>query len=338
MIPQEKIEAVTRGLCEAFGVTTFEDIQNLTKGRSTALVLRIVVRGTPFLLRIIMRADDPTRHFACMRAAAEAGLAPRVWYTSVEDRISITDFVEAVPFPITEALVQMPRVLRAVHALPPFSGVENRLNTTCMFLLNEGPAREGFLRAIRTGNFFCKDESEELFTRYAQVAAVYPCGSEMVSSHNDLFKPDNILFDGRRVQLVDWEAAFLNDRYAELAVVANLVATSEAEERVYLQEYFGQEPNSYQRARFFLMQQVAHMFYAMVFLMQSASGKPVIESGNAPDSREFHRRFWTGEVDLEGNPMKNVYGRLHLEQLLQNTRDARFDEALKTVSERPAGP
>ena len=111
MIPQEKSAAVIRGLREAFGVTTFEDIRMLTRGLSPALVFRIVVRGSPYLLRIITRTDamsDPTRQFTCMKAGAEAGLAPRVWYTSTEDRISITDFVEAAPFPETEALVRMP--------------------------------------------------------------------------------------------------------------------------------------------------------------------------------------------------------------------------------------
>ena len=34
----------------------------------------------------------------------------------------------------------------------------------------------------------------------------------MVSSHVDL-KPDNMLFDGERVWLVDWQAGFANDRY-----------------------------------------------------------------------------------------------------------------------------
>jgi hypothetical protein len=48
---------------------------------------------------------DPGRIFACMSAAAEAGLAPRVRYNKAEDGISITDFVEAVPFPATQALV-----------------------------------------------------------------------------------------------------------------------------------------------------------------------------------------------------------------------------------------
>ena len=123
MIPQEKSAAVSRGLQEAFGAAAIEDICRMTKGLSSDLVFRIVVQGSPYLLRIMTRIDermDPGRIFACMGAAAEAGLTPRVRYSNVEDGISITDFVEAVPFPATQALVLLPRMLRKLHALPPF--------------------------------------------------------------------------------------------------------------------------------------------------------------------------------------------------------------------------
>ena len=339
MIPQEKSAAVTRGLREAFGLTAFEDIRRLTRGHTSSLVFRIVVRGSPFLLKIIMRTDDPTRHFTCMKAAAEAGLAPHVWYTSIEDRIAITDFVEAAPFAVTDALVRIPAALRTLHALPPFPGVLNHLNTSCMFLINKGTAVDGFIQRFQAANILPEGESEELLARYAQLAAVYPRHDpDMVSSHNDLFKPDNILFDGHRVWLVDWEAAFLNDRYADLAVVANLVVTNDAEERVYLQEYFGQPPDQYQLARFFLMQQVAHIFYAMVFLLLGSSGRQLNLSENPPDFRDFHRRIWAGEVNLADNQMKTVYGWVHREQLLQNMRQARFYEAVRIVSDRYACP
>ena len=339
MIPQEKSAAVTRGLREAFGLTAFEDIRRLTRGHTSSLVFRIVVRGSPFLLKIIMRTDDPTRHFTCMKAAAEAGLAPHVWYTSIEDRIAITDFVEAAPFPVTDALVRIPAALRTLHALPPFPGVLNHLNTSCMFLINKGTAVDGFIQRFQAANILPQGESEELLARYAQLAAVYPRhDQDMVSSHNDLFKPDNILFDGHRVWLVDWKAAFLNNRYADLAVVANLVVTNDAEERVYLQEYFGQPPDQYQLARFFLMQQVAHIFYAMVFLLLGSSGRQLNLSENAPDFRDFHRRIWAGEVNLADNQMKTVYGWVHREQLLQNMRQARFYEAVRIVSDRYACP
>jgi thiamine kinase-like enzyme len=339
MIPQEKLAAVIRGLHEAFGVTAFEEIRPLTGGHTSSLVFRIVVRGSPFLLKIIMRTDDPARHFTCMKTAAEAGLAPHVWYSSIEDRIFITDFVKAEPFPRADALIRMPAALRSLHALPPFPGVANGFNTSCTFLIDKGTALEGFIQRFQAANTLPSAEREELLACYAQVAAVYPRHDpDMVSSHNDLFKPDNILFDGHRVWLVDWEAAFLNDRYADLAVVANLVVTNDAEERVYLQQYFGQPPDGYQRARFFLMQQVAHIFYAMAFLLSGSSGKAVNRSETAPEFRDFQRRIWAGGVDLADNRMKTVYGRFHAEQLSQNMRQARFHEALRIVSDRHPAP
>ena len=286
-------------------------------------------------MKIITRAEDPTRHYTCMRAAAEAGVAPRVWYTNIEDQISITDFVEAEPLPVSEALVRLPALLRTLHGLPPFGRAP--FNTTCTFLLDKGPALDGFLQKFQAANILPKAESEEFFARYAEMAAVYPYDDgEMVSSHNDLFKPDNILFDGQRVWLVDWEAAFLNDRYADLAVVANQVVTNDEEEMVYLQEYFGAAPDQYQLARFHLMQQIAHLFYTMAFLFQGSPGKPIDWSGTVPEFRDYHRRMWAGEVDLADKDVKIVYGRVHWERLLRNTRRARFNEALRIVSDRLA--
>ncbi len=311
----------------------------MTKGRTSALVFRIVVIGRPYLLRVITQTNSmlgPTRHFTCMKAAAEAGLAPHVWYTSIEDQISITDFVEEVPFPATEALVRMPTVLRALHALPPFPEGVPHLDTTCMFLMHKGAAVDGFIQKFQEMNILSKGEIEELLAWHAQLSAVYPDHApDMVSSHNDLFKPDNILFDGHRVWLVDWEAAFLNDRHADLAVVANQLVTSAAEERLYLEQYFGQPPDPYQLARFFLMQQIVHMFYAMVFLFVGASGSERMDqSEKAPEFKDFHRRMWAGEVNLVDKETKIVYGRIHWERLVQNMRQARFNEALRIVSDR----
>jgi thiamine kinase-like enzyme len=337
MIPQEKSEAVTRGLRETFGVTEFEDISRITRGHTSSLVFRIIVRGSPYLLKIITRTEDPTRHYASMKAAAEAGVAPRVLYTDIKNSISITDFVEAHPLPVSEALLRLPAVLRKLHNLPPFSRAP--FNTTCTFLLNKGPALDGYLQKFQAANLLPKAESEEFFARYTELAAVYPHDdTEMVSSHNDLFKPDNILFDGQRVWLVDWEAAFLNDRYADLAVVANQVVTNDEEEMVYLQEYFGTAPDQYQLARFHLIQQIAHLFYTLAFLFLGSSGKPIDWSGTVPEFGEYQRRIWAGEVDLADKDVKIVYGRVHWERLLQNVRQARYKEALRIVSDRHAAP
>jgi aminoglycoside phosphotransferase (APT) family kinase protein len=326
MIPQEKSAAVFRGLREAFGATAIEDIRRMTKGLSSDLVFRIVVQGSPFLLRIMTRIDernDPGRQFTCMKAAAEAGLAPRVRYTNTEDGISIADFVEAMPFPATQALVQLPGTLRRLHALPPFPKAFNYVT-----------AHNGFIWRFRAASLLSRDEIEEIFTRYEQVCAAYPrLDSDMVSCHSGL-KPENILFDGQRVWLLDWRAAFVNDRYFDLAVAANFLVTNDADEWTYLERYFGQRPDEYQRARFFLMRQVVHMLSAAVFLLLGSAGKPISQSENLPSFGDFHRRIWAGEVNLADNDLKIVYGLVHWERLLQNMRRTRFDEALGIVSER----
>ncbi len=333
MIPQEKSEAVTRGLREAFGVTGFEEISRITRGRTASLVYRIVVSGSPYLLKIITRPEDPTRHYTSMKSAAEQGLAPRALYTNVEDHISITDFVETEPLPVAEARIRLPALLRRLHALPPFDRAP--FNTTCTFLLNKGPVLDGFLEKFRAANILPKAESDQFFARYAEMAAVYPYDdAEMVASHNDLFKPDNILFDGQQIWLVDWEAAFLNDRYADLAAVANQVITNDEEETAYLEEYFGAAPDPYQRARFHLMQQLSHLFYTMAFLWVGSPGKTIDWSSSVPEFRDYHRRIWAGEINLADPDVKIVHGRVHWERLLQNVREARYQEALRIVLSR----
>ena len=326
MIPEPKQPAVARALKEAFGAEEFEDIRRLTAGLSSALVFRIVVRGHPYLLRVITRTDDmadPTRQFACMKTGAEAGIAPHVWYASVEDRVSITNFIEARPLSSHEAFVRLPAILRTLHSLPPFAKAKSG---------NYFDMVEGFMSTL--AKKLPESEARELFDLYSRVAPVYPRHDESswVSSHNDL-KPENVIFDGHRVWLVDWEAAFFNDRYVDLAVVANFAVDSQADEQDFLQRYFGEPAGEYRLARFFLMRQVAHIFYAVIFLSLAAAADQTIDTSlDAPDFRDFHRRMLAGEISLADADAKLQYGLVHRKQVHQNMSTPRFQDALRIVS------
>lgn len=326
MIPEAKKAAVTQALQATFGVSEFEDISLLTIGLSSALIFRIVVLGKPYLLRIITRDDamsNPAHWFDCMKMAAEAGLAPRVWYTGLTDRISITDFITAKPFPVTKAAVLVPDLLKRVHALPAFPYRVNYLD-----------AVDGFIQKFQAAKILPENMADELFNQYKRITNVYPRNrDELVSSHNDL-KPENILFDGERAWLVDWEASFLNDRYADLAVVANFVVTSNDEEKNYLKRYFGDEVSEYHYARFFLMQQVFHMSYFTFFmLLCSAANVPIDVNLHKPGFSEFHNDIWAGKVDLADHNARQLYAWVHLEQLRHNLRLKRFDNSLRIVSD-----
>lgn len=77
------------------------------------------------------------------------------------------------------------------------------------------------------------------------------------------------------------------------------------------------------------MQQLAHMFYAMVFLTQGSSGKPIDWDDPLPAYIDFQRRFWTREVHPADTHSKTMYGRMQWEELRPNLRQPKFDEALR---------
>jgi hypothetical protein len=202
-------------------------------------------------------------------------------------------------------MVRMPALVRAVQTLPPLEQEAGAFHTSCLFLLKEGPALEGFLEKVRGVEGVPQDDMDALFAVYERVKVVYPCGSEMVVGHND--------------------------RYADLAMVTNLIVASEAEECAYLMAYLGVAPDAYQRARFFLMRQLTHIFNAMVFLYLGSLGERVDWSAAVPPFEEYQRQFWAGEVRLEDGPSRVLYAQVHLNQIFENAWSPRFGEAVRIV-------
>jgi len=326
MVPEEQKTAVKHALEVTFGVSEFENISLITEGLSTALIFKIIVLGKPYLLRIITSRDaisDPTHWYGCMTAAAAAGLAPRVWYTGIDDRVSITDFVEKKDFPIAVARVKLPALLNRLHSLPRFP-----------FRIDYLDRMDGFVQKFRAAKILPENITNEIFSRYEDIKGVYPRNDDdMVACHNDL-KPENILFDGDRPWLVDWEAAFLNDRYMDLSVVANFVVHNDDDEKGYLKTYFGREAMEYEHARFFLMRQMLHLFYFTFFMMLCANaGKTIDVNLPRPGFREFHDSMWVGKINLKNDDARLLYSLVHMDQLLHNMQQKRFGESLKIVSD-----
>ncbi len=324
MIPGIKQAAVRSALQSAFGVSTFDDISPMTAGLSSALIFRIVVQGKPYLLRIITRTDpmaDPTIHFACMKIAAEAGIAPHVWYTSIEDRIAITDFVQATTFTLSEAKIKLPILLRHLHTLPAFP-----------VRLNYMEKVDEFIQKFEASKILPDAMTRDLFRLFRDIKNIYPGDiQQLVSCHNDV-KPENILYDGTRAWIVDWEASFLNDRHVDLSIVANFTVNSEEEEREFLRIYYANEPTEYQQACFFLMRQVMHTSYFVFFMLISGIETPIDLNFTKLDFREFHERVWAGDISLASNEVRQQYACIHLERLRHNVNLERFDQSLRIVS------
>jgi thiamine kinase-like enzyme len=326
MIPEHKQSAVKKALKTAFDTDRFDDIQQLTKGLSSALIFKIMVHEKLYLLRVITRTDamaDPAFYFNCMKIAEPAALGPRIYYLNSEDRISITDFIQEKPFSLSEAREKMPLLLQQLHALPKFP-----------FRINYFDAMENFVAKFRSSNIVPASVTTDLFEEHERAINAYPCNdtAHWISCHNDL-KPENVLFDGQKPWLVDWEGAFLNDRYLDLTVVANFITNNENEEADFLKRYFGEAVDEYKLARFFVMRQLLHVYYFIFFMQVGAEGKPVDTSAlGGIDFREFNNDVWNGKIDLANNNAKLQYAWVHMQECLRRMHTKRFNDSLHILA------
>jgi thiamine kinase-like enzyme len=212
------------------------------------------------------------------------------------------------------------RAVRKLHETPRFPGLVDYLEGVDMLI-----------RSCMETGILPKKIIEKHLKFYAELAAAYPRKDlDLVSSHNDL-NPGNVLFQGDRVWLVDWESAFAADRYVDLAAIANFFTTEESEKELVLQSYFGDALNDLHRARYFLMQQANRMFYAMVVLNFLAAAQPGIKLAAAD-----MKGVWWSEVRKEmagisTNETKARFAFAMLNEVLQAFQSAMFNQAIALV-------
>ncbi len=140
-----------------------------------------------------------------MRIAADAEIAPRIYHIDEAARVVVMDFIEEKPvssFPGSAHVLAhaVGAILGRVQATQPFA----------RFI--EYPEMVGRLwRWVCQTGLFAPDVLGPYSERLERIRETYFFDSEeAVSSHNDPV-PRNVLFDGRRLWLIDWEAACRND-------------------------------------------------------------------------------------------------------------------------------
>ena len=98
-IPEHLHDTARTAVSSAFGSTSVTSLQPVAGGASGALTYRVEVDGRPYLLRMETRRS-PLRNphqYACMRIAAEAGIAPPLRYADDAGGVAIIDFVVQRP-------------------------------------------------------------------------------------------------------------------------------------------------------------------------------------------------------------------------------------------------
>lgn len=329
ILPPHKLKAVTAALQQTFGTSTVDTIELMTRGLSPALVYKIRVNGKDYILRLVMGINelvDPAREYVCLRAAADAGIAPPVLYADAAAAVSICAFIAGPPIwvGIPDKTIQLKSIaekVKDIHALPLFPPLINFLEGMTHF-------RDRFLEM----KMFPDSTTAAHFAYFDKIKAVYPINEELVSSHNDL-NPANVLYDGEKIWMIDWEASFKNDRYVDLAIVALYFASNDQHIDTFLTAYFGETPTALQKAKFYLMRQVVFLYYGTIFLRMAGEMQDIHDQEmKVPTLLEVKQMMSRGEVNLGSYEGKILYGKMLMQEALTEMRQPAFEQSLALLN------
>jgi aminoglycoside phosphotransferase (APT) family kinase protein len=327
-VPEPHREAVTSALADAFGTTGVTAVHQVRGGASGALTYRVECPAGPRLLRIeTLRGPMRNPHqYACMRAAAEAGIAPPIDYVDDDAGIVIMGFIAERP--ITGHPGGPPAAAAAAGALlarlhetatfPPLGDYMESLARMLRFLEASGRVAPGLL-----------DRHCEGFER---VRAAYPWQPDgFVSAHND---PNqfNLLYDGERLWLIDWETASRNDPLVDVATASSHLAPTPELAEILLRSWLGREPDEVLRARRTLMYWLTRLYGGCILLLIVVDPTVPTHADLTPMSlAEFGTRIDSGDL-VAGTPAAtHAYAKIALASFVDALSTPAFDGALRVA-------
>jgi aminoglycoside phosphotransferase (APT) family kinase protein len=289
--------AAIRALLPEPQVGTITAAQPISTGLSGAGVYALSSTRGELVLRVhAARADAAafTQQLRLLRRVAERGIAPALVHVDEAARAIVSTRVAGVPFAAAlgdpaqrgAAIAGVVAQLRALHALDA-DGVQERdplAHARDQLALHQ--QRPGFPARAAT-------ELPPIFDAIEGTLARDP---RRVVSHNDV-NPGNVLWDGARAWLVDWDVAGLSHPFYDLAALAMFLQLPDeaAHGLLALQE---QQPiDDAARAFFAALRQLAALLCGLVLL--GLLPDLTLLPSSAPTLSEFYAGLRTGAFVLQ---------------------------------------
>ena len=212
-------------------------IQPLSGGL-TNTNFRVTVEGTPYFIRVPgesteLLAIDRNNEVHNTKAAAEAGVAPRVLYHLPEYNVMVLKFLDGQTMS-REALNQpgmptrMAQAIKRLHAGPRFYSDFNMFRLTEYYLKLCGE------RGIKIPDGYL--DRMPVVSRIEAAMSVRPLPT--VPCNNDLLA-ENYIDDGEKLWLIDYEYSGNNDPTFELGNTSQEMEFDDAQIREICSAYFG---------------------------------------------------------------------------------------------------
>lgn len=209
---------------------------------------KYVVRiGADAPMHNVMRFNEQT----CGRAAAAIGIAPQQVYAEAD--VLVIDFIEGTTF---DAELVQTNIARILPPLKTLHQAGTRAVRGAVLGFSVFHVLRDYQKLLEESD--CR--SAAALPRLMKTARQLEAAVDVIQPalcHNDLLAA-NIIDDGERIWIIDWEHAGFNTPLFDLANIASNSLFPEALEREMLERYYGEAPNQALWRRFKAMRAASH--------------------------------------------------------------------------------
>jgi aminoglycoside phosphotransferase (APT) family kinase protein len=259
----------------------------------------VTAKRGAFVLRVQAgeaNAASFQQHVRIWGRAAEAGIAPRIVHVDEARQAIVCERVAGVPFaavagdPVKReaALESLLDRLRALHGLDTADILESNPLSAARAVWDTNRVRPGFPAwAMSVGS-----ELERLATTLAG-------DRRRVLSHNDV-NPANVVWDGARAWLVDWEVAGLAHPYYDLATLALFTRMDDWVAFRFVELHDRAALDERAREVFQALRKLVAIFCGLTLLrrLDDLRVRPAPELGDAPTLMQVYTAMRTGELEI----------------------------------------
>jgi len=229
-------------------LSCFDNPQDITLlgGGLTNVNMRVMDGDRHYVVRI--GADIPEHgvlrwnELALSKAASAAGFSPQVLHH--EPGVLVLDYLEAKTFQPADARASdnLHRIIALIGDM--HRGLAAHLTQPVLAFWPFQVNRSYIARLAQAGSA----HAAALPAMLAQIDTLEKAVGQidMVIGHNDLLAA-NILDDGRKLWLIDWEYGGFNSPLFDLAGLASNNGLTEPQERAMLEQYFSADPDRHWR-------------------------------------------------------------------------------------------
>ncbi|MGB6976053.1 MAG: choline/ethanolamine kinase family protein [Gammaproteobacteria bacterium] len=318
-IQTKYLDLINQAIKKSFGSAEWFPMESLTRGLSASTLYKIQIDSDYYVVRIDNPEhphNDLDREYHAMKMAAQHQIAPKVYYADPKNGIVIMKFIESKPLESTDLIKPnyIKKFAQLVHGLHNGADFKKDISIfervdTIYKIMNPELKKSSVITE-------CIEITNKLEQLLSDKEDIKPC-------HCDI-NPYNLLFDGNKFWLVDWNAASQQNFYFDLASCATFFYfynTNVCDE--FLKEYFSRDLTAIEKNRFNFMKIFVAIYYGMMFIYQSGLRNfPLLsnkEIESLPNYTEFMRLIGQGKERLDNPHTQQKFGFVFLKLALSES-------------------